>query len=238
MDEGDIVFISGGDIHSYPVSSGSERIFIIFDLHHINSSNIFIEDIPYISKTILIKKEKNKKLHSRIFSLVEKILEEASNIGLGSKFALLAAIYEILAVIVKEANGAVELKSTYRKDMLYRIGQVVEYMENNYTDQINLKETAGKFGFSEHYLSRLFSRVLGIPFRQYLNKIRIKHAAERIILNRESISNIAFDCGFNSISTFNRTFREIKGCSPMQYRKMQWNHVSGESGAEDTDEMQ
>lgn len=131
-----------------------------------------------------------------------------------------------------------ELKSTYRKDMLYRIGQVVEYMENNYTDQINLKETAGKFGFSEHYLSRLFSRVLGIPFRQYLNKIRIKHAAERIILNRESISNIAFDCGFNSISTFNRTFREIKGCSPMQYRKMQWNHVSGESGAEDTDEMQ
>ena len=81
LDEGDIVFISGGDIHSYPVSPGSERIFIIFDLHNINNSNIFNEDFPYISKTILIKKDTNKNLHFQVYKLIDKILNEASNIG-------------------------------------------------------------------------------------------------------------------------------------------------------------
>lgn len=230
LNEGDIVFISGGDLHSYPLSPGSERIFIIFDLNHINNGNIFSEEYPYISKTVLIKKDTNKNLHSQVYRLIEKMLDEASNLVLGSRFALLAGIYDILSIIVKESNSAEELKSTGRKDLLYKIGQIVEYMENNYKEQITLTETAGKFGFSEHYLSRLFNRVLGVPFRQYLNIIRIKHAAESIILNKESISNIAFNCGFNSITTFNRTFREIKGCTPLQYRKMQWNHVGSEAG--------
>lgn len=237
LKEGDVVFISGGEIHSYPLSPGSERIFIIFDLHHINNSNIFNEDYPYISKTILIKKDTNKNLHSQVYALIEKILAEASNISPGSRFALMARIYEILAIIAKESNGAEELASTCRKDMLYRIGQVVEYLESNYKEHISLKETAERFGFSEYYLSRLFNRVLGTPFRQYLNKIRIKHAAESIILNKESISNIAFNCGFNSISTFNRTFREIKGCAPIQYRKMQWNHVNREDEDDGSKEM-
>jgi len=230
LNEGDIVFISGGELHSYPLSPGSERIFIIFDLHHINNGNIFHEEYPYISKTILIRKDANRNLHSQVYRLVEEILKEASNIVLGSRFSILSKIYEILAVIVKGSKAAEELKSAGRKDLLYRIGQVVEYMENNYMEPITLSETAEKFGFSEHYLSRLFTRVLGVPFRQYLNIIRIKHAAESIILNRESIANIAFNCGFNSISTFNRTFREIKGCTPLQYRKMQWNHENGEAG--------
>jgi len=230
LDEGDIVFISGGDLHSYPLSPGSERIIIIFDLHHIINSKIFSEENPYILKTILIRKDANRELHQRVYRLIEEMLEEASNIVLGSKFALLAKIYDILSIIVKGSNGALELKSTYRKDLLYRIGQVVEYMECNYKEQITLTGIAEKYGFSEYYLSRLFSRVLGVSFKQYLNIIRIKHAAESIIMNRENIANIALNCGFNSISTFNRTFREIKGCTPLQYRKMQWNHVISKAG--------
>lgn len=230
LEEGDIVFISGGDLHSYPLSRTSERIFIIFDLGQISGGNIFNEEYPYISKTILIKKNTNRELHSQVYRHIEEMLKEASNPVQGSRFSLLARIYDILAIIVKESNGAVELKSTSRKDLLYKIGQVVQYMEDNYAEDITLAGTAEKFGFSVHYLSRLFTKVLGVSFRQYLNKIRIKHAAESIILNKENISNIAFSCGFSSISTFNRIFREVKGCTPLQYRKMQWNHVSSDGG--------
>jgi len=215
------------------LSPGCERIFIIFDLNQLNGGNIFHEEYPYIAKTIIIKKDANRELHSQVYRLVEEILKEASNPVPGSRFFILSKIYGILAVIAKDSKGAVELESSGRKDLLFKIGQVVEYIENNYTEPITLSALAEKFGFSKHYLSRMFTRVLGVPFRQYLNIIRIKYAAERIILNRESIADIAFGCGFNSISTFNRTFREIKGCTPVQYRKMQWNHVSSEAGERD-----
>lgn len=228
LKEGDIVFISGGDIHSYPLSPGSERIFIIFDLYEINNGDMFYEDYSYISKTILIKKDTDNNLHSQVYEHIERILNEALNVAPGSRFTILARIYDLLAIMVKEANGVETLASTYRKDLLYKIGQVVEYIEKNYREQITLKKAAERVGFSEHYLSRLFSRVFGCPFSQFLNKIRIKHAEESIILNKESISNIAFSCGFNSISTFNRIFREVKGCTPLQYRKMQWNHINRE----------
>ena len=225
LEQGDIVFISGGDIHSFPLSPGSERIFIIFDLHAINGGNIFDEDFPYLSKSILIKKQMNNNLHSNIYQHIEKMINEVNNIEPGSRFTLLARIYDILSVIVKETDGKETLASTCRKDLLYKVGQVAQYIENNYHEQITLKKTAEKFGFSEYYLSRLFNSVFDTPFRQYLNEIRIKHAEESIVLNKESISNIAYSSGFNSLSTFNRTFREIKGCSPSQYRKMQLNHI-------------
>ncbi|HZK28530.1 MAG TPA: AraC family transcriptional regulator [Thermoclostridium sp.] len=228
LEQGDIVFISGGDIHSYPLSPGSERIIIIFDLHTINGGNIFNEDFPYLTKSILIKKHTNNNLHFHIYKHIERMLNEVANVEPGSRFALLARIYDILSVIVKETEGKVTLVSTFRKDLLYKVGQIAQYIENNYMEEITLGQTADRFGFSEHYLSRLFKSVFDTPFRQYLNEIRIKHAEESIVLNKENISNIAYNCGFNSLSTFNRTFREIKGCSPSQYRKMQLNHIARE----------
>ena len=73
------------------------------------------------------------------------MINEVNNIEPGSRFTLLARIYDILSVIVKETDGKETLASTCRKDLLYKVGQVAQYIENNYHEQITLKKTAEKF---------------------------------------------------------------------------------------------
>lgn len=220
--EGDLVFIAGGDIHSYPVSNGGERVFILFDLQDMMNSGSLQQDYTLISKSLFIRR--NTELHARMMPHIEGLLHEAANITAGSRFVLLARIYDLTAFIGRNTNRDDELSGNDRKDLLHKIGKVVDYIEQNYMEPITLKSAADNAGFSEHYLSRIFNRAVGSPFHLYLNKIRIKHAESKIILNDNSITEIAFSCGFNSIPTFNRLFREMKGCTPLEYRKMRWDH--------------
>lgn len=222
LKDGDMVYITGGDIHSYPASNGGERVFILFDLQDMMNSDALRQDYSLISKSIFIRR--NTELHSKVMQHIEGILQEAANITAGSRFVLLARIYDLTALIVRNTDREDELSGSDRKDLLHKIGKVVDYIEQNYMEPITLRTAAKNAGFSEHYLSRIFNRAIGSPFHLYLNKIRIKHAESKIILNDDSITEIAFSCGFNSIPTFNRLFREMKGCTPLEYRKMRWDH--------------
>lgn len=220
--EGDLVYIAGGDIHSYPVSKGGERVIILFDLQDMMSNEALRQDYSLVSKSVLIRRD--TELHSKVMLHIEGILQEAANITAGSRFVMLARIYDLTALIGRNTNREDELSGSDRKDLLLKIGKVVDYIEHHYMEPITLKSAAENAGFSEHYLSRIFNRAIGSPFHHYLNKIRIKHAENKIILNDDSITEIAFSCGFNSIPTFNRIFREMKGCTPLEYRKMRWDH--------------
>lgn len=222
LQEGDLVYISGGDIHSYPVSNGGERAFILFDLQDMMNSEALRQDYSLIAKSIFIRR--NTDLHSKVQPHIEGLFQEAASIGAGSRFALLARIFDLAALIARNADPEDALSGSDRKDLLVKIGRVLDYIEQNYMEPITLKSAAENAGFSEHYLSRIFNRAIGSPFHLYLNQIRIKHAEVKIILNEESITEIAFSCGFNSIPTFNRLFREMKGCTPLEYRKMRWDH--------------
>ncbi len=228
--EGDLVFIAGGDVHSYPLSEGGERVFILFDLVDLDRNNLWRDEYALLSKSVLIKKSSNKELHSRIIEHIKAILAEAADIKHGSRLVFLARIYDLVAIIIQNTNAYEQLKGNAKKDLLYKIGHVVEYIKENYMEQITLKSVAEAAGFSEHYISRIFNQAMGITYRLYLNKVRIKHAEDMLILNEDSISEIAFNCGFNSIPTFNRVFRDLKGCTPIQYRKMHWDHITGRDG--------
>lgn len=230
LKEGDLVYIAGGDIHSYPVCEGCERVIILFDLQGIDAADLWREEYPLNTRSVIIKKNRNESLYAEIIEQIGKMLEEARDIKPGSRFVLLARIYDLIALIIRNTSDAEELRGNSRKELLCKIGRVVEYLEKNYMESITLKSAAEKIGFSEYYLSRVFKRAIGSPFHMYLNRIRMKHAEHKIMTSGESISEIAFSCGFNSIPTFNRLFREIKGCTPLQYRKMQVEHGRRQEG--------
>jgi AraC-like DNA-binding protein len=70
-----------------------------------------------------------------------------------------------------------------------------------------------------YHFTRFFKDTTGMTFWQYLNNYKVSKAVNLLINTSDSISEIAFNSGFNSIKTFNRVFKQVKGCSPSEFRK-------------------
>jgi AraC-like DNA-binding protein len=94
----------------------------------------------------------------------------------------------------------------------------IQYLENHYMNDITLSDIAANSNLSPSYFSRLFNKFTGISFKEYLTRIRIAEAEQMIKAGQASILDISLDCGFNSVRTFNRTFKAIKGFSPSKIR--------------------
>ena len=129
---------------------------------------------------------------------------------------LIAYLETIGRLIVSTHHNLLFMESVNVQD---RIGQIKKYIEENYRKDLSLEKLAQTFYFSPGYMSRMFRRETGIGFNTYLNFFRINKVREMLDETELSISEIAFLNGFNSISQFNRTFRNVCGCSPKNYRK-------------------
>ena len=90
----------------------------------------------------------------------------------------------------------------------------IRYLESNYMNSITLEDAARNVNLSSYYFSRLFKKISGMNFKQYLNSIRVEKAESKIKNTGMPITDIALECGFNSIRTFNRVFKSARGCAP------------------------
>ena len=108
----------------------------------------------------------------------------------------------------------------YKNDFNYpEIAKAKEFIKRNFHEPLNLKKVADHVDLSESYLSRLFHRVEGVNFSQYLQNIRIEEAKKLLEKTDWTVGQIAFSVGFGSLSYFNKLFRNSEGASPNHYRK-------------------
>ena len=84
---------------------------------------------------------------------------------------------------------------------------------------MTLAEVAKLAGMTEVSFSRFFKNRSGKTFIDSLNDIRLGHASRMLIDTTHSISEIAYNCGFNNISNFNRIFKKKKGCTPKEFKE-------------------
>jgi transcriptional regulator GlxA family with amidase domain len=98
------------------------------------------------------------------------------------------------------------------------IAKAAKILRERFTEPLDLRSVAEEVGLSRERLSRLFHASLGVTFSDYLNLVRLKHCRERLALSDASIADIAFDCGFQSLSQFNRRFKAGEGISPREFR--------------------
>jgi len=86
------------------------------------------------------------------------------------------------------------------------------------TEDIHLEDVARECGVSVSHLSRVFHHAAGMTFREYVARWRAEHALHLLLEGDQSITQIAFESGFQSLSQFNRVFRAVYGKSPRQMR--------------------
>lgn len=100
-----------------------------------------------------------------------------------------------------------------------RIDKVFEYMNSNYHKQVTLAEVARLANMPEASFSRFIKKRTGKTFIDSLNEIRLGHASRMLINTTNTVAEIAYKCGFNNISNFNRIFKRKKLCIPKEFRE-------------------
>lgn len=98
------------------------------------------------------------------------------------------------------------------------LNRIIMYINNNLEKQLSLDEISGYLNMNKYYLCRFFKEYTGLTVIDYINRKRIIAAEKLITSNKHSITDIAVMVGFNSLTHFERTFKQFTGTAPSRYR--------------------
>lgn len=101
-----------------------------------------------------------------------------------------------------------------------RMNEIISYIENNYSQNISLSDLANRLHLTYSYLSRCFKTMFGTNFLEYVNKVRLHHAAEDLLYTDKSITRIALDNGFVNSSGLSKIFKDTYDMTPTAYKKV------------------
>ena len=100
-----------------------------------------------------------------------------------------------------------------------RISKVQEYISCHYREELPLSELADVANLSPTALCHFFKRMTGGCLSDYIIEVRVLHAKEMLLNTNNTIKSIAFGCGFNTLTNFNRQFKRLVGCTPTELRE-------------------
>ena len=157
--------------------------------------------------------------HETIAALKERILSMDKKTGFDSVLELLSILHDLSI----SRNMRTLSDPSFTNDKFNynsrRIEKVFEYMNNNYNKQVSLAEVSRIANMPEASFSRFIKKRTGKTFIDSLNEIRLGHASRMLIDTTNTVAEIAYKCGFNNISNFNRIFKRKKFCIPKEFRE-------------------
>ena len=222
LNEKEIIIIPPGELHSMPAQDGRRIIFqcdnsVISDVPSLESI------LPVFSSAVHITPTLNKELYvlarKNILDIYTEYYSKASMTDVRIYMYLLTMLTAVreFQITKSEENSAA---SSVNADESRKFGLVTKYINQNYMYELPLEKLASIAGYSKYHFSRIFKEYNGMSYIQYINSKRIK-AAERLMADSSlPITEVAMQCGFSSLTTFNRAFRKAKGCTPTEFRKL------------------
>ncbi|CAM3984465.1 helix-turn-helix transcriptional regulator [Lederbergia lenta] len=150
---------------------------------------------------------------SEVRQILRKILFEQTDYDPLCKYAAPVYLYELLLILIRFNK---EKKSEDANDM--RSLRLRNYIDTRYFENITAENLSATFGISTRYINDIFKSKFHETPLQYLQKVRINRAKELLIESDKDIVSICFEVGYETLSTFYRTFRNIVGMSPNKFR--------------------
>lgn len=170
------------------------------------------------SRLILCTKLACGSAMEEIKSLFAKALIERNHTNIGRLPLITAYICNILITIGRRYTNMFLKTETTSMSQKKLIQDALSYIDEHYTDSINILELSSKLGISQQYMSKMFRDELGISPVKYINRFRIRKAKQLFVNTNLNISEIAFQVGFDSPYYFNRVFKQFEGISPTIYK--------------------
>ena len=126
---------------------------------------------------------------------------------------------EALHLVVAHSPAQVCRTSQQEQVAAERMKQMLRFVEEHYAEELTVERIADSVALSESACLRSFRQLLGTTPIQFVKQYRIEKAAELLLTTRLKAGEIGAECGFADGSYFIRTFRELKHCTPKEYRE-------------------
>ena len=124
-----------------------------------------------------------------------------------------------IMIVLSELLPQLNLNSVKSHDSAILAPRIVSYINENFQKQLTIGHLARAFGYSESYIAHVFHDQLKIPFRTCLGRVRSEYAQQQLCSTNKTLTEIAYESGFNNLNTFCRCFKKRYSASPSAYRK-------------------
>ncbi len=200
-----VVPINAFELHNYTPNAGCEAYSILVGGDYLSDFTEREEGFEFVSNI------ENGKVQTEIFEYAKKLVKDEKDYDYYEKKA---NIYHIVSRI----KGGGFIRKVERSTNA-KVSAMIRYIYDNSEKPISLKTLANEFGYVPMTVSHIFSKNIGKDLRRFVNEIRIRKAHYELLNKknaRKPLSDIAKSCGFNSVATFHRIYKEYYGCSPRE----------------------
>ena len=149
---------------------------------------------------------------------IESAWQACAQEPVGYEFQVRTNLSQLLCLLQSSTpDGSTPNKKHLRS--AERIKNMLRYIHENFSQDLNTATIAKSAAISESECLRCFHTIIGTTPIQYLRQYRIQRSAQLLAQTQDSVADIAVRCGFQDVSYFTKTFRELRGCAPSEYRK-------------------
>lgn len=234
---GDLVICESGTIHySDSYNTKNHMDFLIFDTNLISSRF----QNPHFKTPLVTAKELDfyglSEALQRLFTLIPEELDKKQPYY---KDIVSAAIREFWFLLKRNLPRAEKTKDDSRRArMLEEFQELLDYIDTHYAEDLTLENASNMMHFSPSHFSKTFKKLMGMNYVTYVNMVRIEQAVRMLGKAQRRMIDIALECGFSNIRSFNRVFKEITGYTPTEfssqvdpdvYKTTYYNRKSGET---------
>ena len=207
---GDIVLIPAYQIHktAYSTTSHSRLLVCLSDNYLPPYISALLSDENFIYR--------NPKITANAYAILKNIEGEYLHWDDYSSDMINSYVHMFFTLLSRNQN----YYKNERSGGNIHVERILNYIKENYPSDITLAQTARDYSISPEHLSRIFKKETGLSFHEYLTSIRLKQAEYLLKQSdKNSISQIAYSCGFNDSNYFSYKFKSVYGISPLQFQK-------------------
>ena len=220
----EILIIPPRELHELIAPPKGVRFIFLFNISVLTQLKGYAAIQSMLSLPLHITKDTHPLIYSEVCQSLLEMCNEYTSGNPYSELTIFSLLIKLLITLyenhIQTADLFQNVNVSKHQEYVSKFSNLLEYIDTHYTEDLTLEEMADIIGFSKYHFSRLFKQYTKFTFCDYLKHRRIQ-AAEMLLEQPEySITEVALQSGFPSISTFNRIFKEQKNCTPTEYRMM------------------
>lgn len=228
LQENDIIFIWPCCIHTLYAPESGKRIIFLADINVLNNIKQMATLHTLLSPVTVVTPKNCPETHPLIREAILQIQEEYRKDALFSDLSIYSKmlnIFSLLAQNTAEHAKPFDVTANKQQEYMEKFMYICEYISEHCTEDLSLDDVANLAGFSKYHFSRLFKQFTNVSFYKYLNQKRIALAEKQLSDINNSITDVAINSGFSSMSSFIRMFKQIKNCTPTEFRNMHHGNI-------------